>query len=205
MTAYDHDRDHDHEHDRDKVVCEYPDRSRTKGNSLSGPVSWMTEHAPDLDKNTTYKTRQELEVERQQAHDRQSGWMGSLTPAAPPAASDTPVGGRTKTYTGTTSVDASRPSRINLGTPVPTAPAPSAKSPRTSPFGKNRGTNGTVVSQEEKEEPPLPSLFGPAKEVVLCRIISISFALRELQMDPIKFISASTSLSPDVYHFISLY
>ncbi|CAM9943038.1 unnamed protein product, partial [Scytosiphon promiscuus] len=32
-----------------EVVCEFPDRARTRGNSRGGPVSWMNEQAPQVD------------------------------------------------------------------------------------------------------------------------------------------------------------
>ena len=138
-----------------QVVCEFPDRSRTKGNSDAGPVSWMTEHAPDTERNTTYKTREEQE------HDERSDWIRSLASFAPPTASIAPGGGRTTVVSST----ASRPSGTNLGAPPPTAPAPSSNSPRTSHFGKNRGTTAAIVSQEEEEEEHCRSFFGPAKQV----------------------------------------
>lgn len=49
-------------------MCEFPDRARTRGSPHGGPVSWMNEQAPELDANTTYKTRiekdREMEIEK---------------------------------------------------------------------------------------------------------------------------------------------
>lgn len=62
-----------------KVVCEYPDRARTKGNSGAGPVSWMTEHSPRRDENTTYHTRAEADATaslRQQLRERRTKELG---------------------------------------------------------------------------------------------------------------------------------
>lgn len=122
----------------------------------------MTEHAPDVETNTTYKTRQEQE------HEERRDWMGAFAPtAAPVATSTTPGGARPTAITRATAgvaVGASRPSGTKVGIPLPTAPA-SSKSPRTSHFRKNRAAAAAVVSQGG-EQPPRPAFFGPTKEVV---------------------------------------
>ena len=186
QAVNEHERERERERDRKQVVCEYPDRSRTRGNSQSGPVSWMTEHAPDLDKNTTYKTRQELlqeqeqeqEQEQGQGLDQHNGWTVSLTPTPPPPASTSPSRSRTDAISSMASVGfkanggARRPSRPStLGAPPPTSPAPSSESPRTSSFREDRQATAAIACQEEEEEyPRRPSYLGPAKEVVQCCI-----------------------------------
>lgn len=119
----------------------------------------MTEHAPDAESNTAYKTRQEQE------HDQRFDRMGPFTPTAPRKTSPTPGGGRTKATTRTTAGVAAgaAPPRTNLRAPPPIVPAPSSKSPRTCHFGKSRGA--TAVVSEEQEQSLRPSVFGPAKEV----------------------------------------
>lgn len=118
----------------------------------------MTEHAPDVERNTTYKTREEQE------HDERSEWIGSFARTAPPPASTTP--GRGHTSGVSRAVGVSRSSGNNLRVQLPTAPAPSSESPRTSHARKNRGATTAAVSQEEEdEEEQCPSFFGPAKQV----------------------------------------
>ncbi|CAM9931912.1 unnamed protein product, partial [Ectocarpus fasciculatus] len=69
-----------------EVVCEYPDRSRTKGNSHAGPISWMNEHPPDVDLNTAYKTRAEKEYDENMEH------LANVQPPKTPSPKKTTLG-----------------------------------------------------------------------------------------------------------------
>lgn len=119
----------------------------------------MTEHAPDVESNTTYKTRQEQE------NDERNDCSGSLAPTAFHDTSNSSDGGGNEVGADGMVHGASRHSEMSLGVPLPTTPAPSSKSPRTSHFGKNRGAGAGAAVSEEKGKSPRPSFVGPTKEV----------------------------------------
>lgn len=138
-----------------QVVCEYPDRDRTKGNSSAGPVSWMTEYPPEKDINTTYKTRAEMEQDELS--------VGQSSPTTHTATNPAISGGRTSASATPAALRSSR-SAAKLRTLLPTTPTPSWRSPRTTRFGDTAaGKNSGAIASKENQRPP--SHFGPTKEV----------------------------------------
>lgn len=135
-----------------QVVCEYPDRSRTKGNSHTGPISWMNEHPPDVDLNTAYKTRAEKE------YDENMEYLANAQPPKTPSPTKTTPGrggGVNASGAATTLGDKNR-SVAQLANLRP-ATAFSAPPPTLC-------SNGQSAPTFEKEQRP-PSSFGPVKEV----------------------------------------
>ncbi|CAM9583959.1 unnamed protein product [Pylaiella littoralis] len=148
-----------------EVVCEYPDRDRTKGNSCAGPVSWMTEYPPDEDKNTAYKTRAEMEEDES---------LTGLLPTTHPTTNPTNTGARTSA--NARNAVRSSHSVTKLRALLPTNATPSSRSPRVARYAdtSRKGSGGIDLGEEQRS----PSYFGPTKEAVAVPVLAVRMELR---------------------------
>ncbi|CAM9991687.1 unnamed protein product [Ectocarpus sp. 6 AP-2014] len=148
-----------------EVVCEYPDRSRTKGNSHTGPISWMNEHPPDVDLNTAYKTRAEKE------YDEIMECLANAQPPQTPSPKKTTPrrsGGVNASGTATSLGDKNR----SVAQLANLRPATAFSAPPPALCG-----NGQKAPTFEEEQRP-PSSFGPVKEAVAVPVLSVRLKLR---------------------------
>lgn len=155
-----------------KIVCEYPDRARTKGNPRQGPVSWMTEHPPDVDKNTTYETSAE----------RQAYAVTSL-PTAPATGGGGGGGGGRGGRGGVGGGATAASSSSSTANRTAVARRARSAAPKSAPTQLGPRGSGTA---EEGLDPPPCSFLGPAKQAIAVPVLSVRLKLRAIEEEKLE-------------------